>query len=62
MRIVHDIDDEVQVCGSRNGSLIALTATVEDSDEVLHIEGDPQHIEAMLVELLQTTRMLTSVK
>ncbi len=61
MRIVHDVDSEMQVCGALNGSLVSLTAASAEDEgdgELINIEGDPKYIVPMLKEMLAHVEML----
>jgi hypothetical protein len=65
MRIVYDINGKTQTCGSRHGSLISLTSVEvgENSDaEIIHIDGDPKYIIAMLEEMLEQARSLAGAR
>lgn len=55
MRIVHDVDDEMQIFCGMNGSLV--TVHMSNEDEQIEIQGDPKYILPMLkgaAELLES--------
>jgi hypothetical protein len=51
MRVVHDVQDEMQCCAARNGGLISVSLC--NDEEQIHIEGNPKHIVAVLKEALE---------
>jgi hypothetical protein len=50
MRVVHDVQDEMQCGAARNGELISVSLC--NAEEQIHIEGNPKHIVAALKEAL----------
>ena len=56
MRIIHDVDSEMQVCASLNRSLCSITMV--NDEEQIHIEGDPKYIHSMLKDAVDALEAL----
>ena len=51
MRVVHDVQDEMQCGAASVGELISVSLC--NDEEQIHIEGNPKHIVAALKEALE---------
>ena len=56
MRIIHDVDSEMQVCASLNRSLCSITMV--NDEEQIHIEGDTKYIHSMLKDAVDALEAL----
>ena len=52
MRIVYEIDDDVQTCASIRGDYVDLTAVVLNDGDVLNLEGTSKHLRQLLTALM----------
>ena len=59
MRIVHDVDSELQCCAAVRGSLVSLSL-VNDEEEI-HIDGDPKYILPALKEAVIQLESVLSI-
>ncbi len=60
MRIVHDVEGEMQACASVYGSHVTVSMFCDD--EEIHIEGSPQCIAKMLRDALEALESVLAAK